>query len=73
MNLIALMQPLSLIKHLKIHLQATCVFFCATSVVQIYFLNTDLILLISYSTCFYSVVLVRNDKKLINIYFLNLT
>ncbi len=46
MNLIALMQPLSLIKHLKIHLQATCVFFCATSVVQIYFLNTDLIWLI---------------------------
>ncbi len=45
MNLIALMQPLSLIKHLKIHLQATCVFFCATSV-QIYFLNTDLIWLI---------------------------
>ncbi len=31
MNLIALMQPLSLIKHLKIHLQATCVFFCATT------------------------------------------
>ncbi len=46
MNLIALMQPLSLIKHLKIHLQATCVFFCATSVVQIYFINTDLIWLI---------------------------
>ncbi len=46
MNLIALMQPLSLIKHLKIHLQATCVFFCATSVVHIYFLNTDLIWLI---------------------------
>ncbi len=46
MNLIALMQPLSLIKHLKIHLQATCVFFCATSVVQMYFLNTDLIWLI---------------------------
>ncbi len=45
MNLIALMQPLSLIKHLKIHLQATCVFFCATSVVD-YFLNTDLIWLI---------------------------
>ncbi len=36
------MQPLSLIKHLKIYLQAT-VFFCATSVVQIYFLNTDFI------------------------------
>ncbi len=46
MNLIAPMQPLSLIKHLKIHLQATCVFFCATSVVQIYFLNTDFIWLI---------------------------
>ncbi len=46
MNLIELMQPLSLIKHLKIHLQATCVFFCATSVVQIYFLNTDFIWLI---------------------------
>ncbi len=43
MNLIALMQPLIPIKHLKIHLQATCVFFCATSVVQIDFLNTALI------------------------------
>ncbi len=44
MNLIALMQPLSLIKHLKIHLQATCV----PPLVQIYFLNTDwyLILLV---------------------------
>ncbi len=48
MNLIALMQPLSLIKCLKIHLQATFVFFCATSVVQIYFLNTDLILFFKY-------------------------
>ncbi len=69
MNLIALMQPLSLLKHLKIHIQATCVFFCATSVVQMYFLNTDFIWLVFYSTCFYSVVLIRNDKKLINIYF----
>ncbi len=43
MNLIALMRPLSLIKRLKRHLQATCVFFCATSVVKMYFLNTDLI------------------------------
>ncbi len=54
MNLIALMKPLSLIKCLKIYLQSTFVFFCATSVVQIYFLNFDLILLVvyHYSTCF---------------------
>ncbi len=36
-------------------------------------LNTDFIWLVSYSTsystCFYSVVLIRNDKKLINIFF----
>ncbi len=72
MNLIALMQPLSLLKHLRIHIQATCVFFCATSVVQMYFLNIDFIWLVfystTYSTCFYS-VLIRNYKKLINIYF----
>ncbi len=29
MNVIALMQPLSLIKRLKMYLQATFVFFCA--------------------------------------------
>ncbi len=45
MNLIALMQPLSLIKHLK-YTYKPLVFFCATSVVQIYFLNTDFIWLI---------------------------
>ncbi len=46
MNLIALMPPLSLIKRLKMYLQlqATFVFFCATSVVQIDFL----LILISY-------------------------
>ncbi len=38
MNLIALMPPLSLIKRLKMYLQATFVFFCANSVVQIIFL-----------------------------------
>ncbi len=38
--------------------------------VQMYFLNMDLILLVTYpySTCFYSVVLIKNVKKLINIY-----
>ncbi len=30
MNVIALMPPLSLIKHLKMYVQATFVFFCAT-------------------------------------------
>ncbi len=35
MNLIALTPPLSLIKPLKMYLQATFVFFCATFVVQI--------------------------------------
>ncbi len=40
MNLIAIMPPLSLIKRLKMYLQlqATFVFFCVTSVVQIIFL-----------------------------------
>ncbi len=37
MNVIALMPPLSLIKHLKMYVQATFVFFCATSVVNIFF------------------------------------
>ncbi len=42
MNLIALMPPLRLIKRLKIYVQATFVFFCATSVVQIFFfINTN--------------------------------
>ncbi len=44
MNLIALMPPLSLIKRLKMYIQATFVFFCATFVVQIIFL----LILISY-------------------------
>ncbi len=36
------MPPLSLIKRLKMYLQATFVFFCATSVVQIFFfINTN--------------------------------
>ncbi len=47
MNLIALMQPLSLIKHLQIHLQATCVFFCATSSTHLFLKQvTDFIWLI---------------------------
>ncbi len=42
MNLIALMPPLRLIKRLKMYVQATFVFFCATSVVQIFFfINTN--------------------------------
>ncbi len=42
MNLIAHMPPLRLIKRLKMYVQATLVFFCATSVVQIhFFINTN--------------------------------
>ncbi len=42
MNLIAHMPHLSLIKRLKMYVQATFVFFCATSVVQIhFFINTN--------------------------------
>ncbi len=42
MNLIALMPPLRLIKRLKMYVQATFVFFCATSVVQFFFfINTN--------------------------------
>ncbi len=44
MYLIALMPSLNLIKHLKMYVQATFVFFCATSVVQI----IVLLILISY-------------------------
>ncbi len=57
MNLIALKPPLSLIKRLKMYVQATFVFFCATSVVQI-----NLLILISWlvtylSYCTYYIVL----------------
>ncbi len=41
MNLIALMPPLSLIKRLKMYIQATFVFLCATSVVQFFLINTN--------------------------------
>ncbi len=43
MNVIALMPPLSLIKRLKMYVQATFVFFCATSVQYKYFffINTN--------------------------------
>ncbi len=54
MNLIALMLPLSLIKHLKMYVQATFVFFCATSVVQIMFLLILISLFVTYlSYCTY--------------------
>ncbi len=42
-------KPLSPINRLKIHLQGTCALFCATSEVQMYFLNTDFMLLVIYS------------------------
>ncbi len=35
------MPPLRLIKRLKMYLQDTFVFFCATSVVQFFFINTN--------------------------------
>ncbi len=69
MNLIALTQPLSLITCLKIHLQATFVFFCATSVVQMYFLNIIWLVTYSYSTS-YSVVLIKKKKKAYKCIFL---
>ncbi len=37
MNVIALMPPLSLIKRLKMYIQATFVFFCA----KLFFINTN--------------------------------
>jgi len=40
MNVIALMPPLSLIKHLKMYLQATFVFFCA-KLYNFFFINTN--------------------------------
>ncbi len=70
MNLIALMPPLSLIKRLKMYVQATFVFFCATSVVQIHFLLILISWLVTYlSYCTYYIVLNIHFKKLININF----
>ncbi len=40
MNVIALMPPLSLIKHLKMYLQATFVFFCA-KLYNFFLINTN--------------------------------
>ncbi len=48
MTLIALMPPLSLIKRLKMYLQATFVFFCVTSVEQIFFLLIIISWLVTY-------------------------
>ncbi len=62
----ALMSPLSLIKFCK-YLQASFVFFCATSVVQINFVNTDFIWSVTYSS--YCIVLIRNLKKAYKIHF----
>ncbi len=54
------------------YLQATFVFFCASSVVQMYLINNDFIWSVTYSS--YSIVLIRNvEKKLIKIHFWNLT
>ncbi len=55
MNVIALMPPLSLIKRLKMYVQATFVFFCATSVQYKYiFLLILISWLVSYlSYCTY--------------------
>ncbi len=70
MNLIAHMPPLRLIKRLKMYVQATFVFFCATSVVQIFFLLILISWLVTYlSYCTYYIVLNINFKKLINIFF----
>ncbi len=50
------------------YLQASFVFFCATSVVQIHFVNTDFIWSVTYSS--YCIVLIRNfEKKLIKYTF----
>ncbi len=40
MNVIALMPPLSLIKRLKMYIQATFVFFCA-KLYKLFFINTN--------------------------------
>ncbi len=67
MNLIALMPPLSLIKRLKMYVQTTFVFFCATSVVQYFFLLILISWLVTYLS--YCIVLNINFKKLINFFF----
>ncbi len=41
MNLIALMPPLSLIKHLKMYVQATFVLLCHLCSTNIFFINTN--------------------------------
>ncbi len=71
MNVIAPMPPLRLIKRLKMYVQATFVFFCATSVVQIFFfINTNFMIVTYSSYCTYYIVLNIHFKKLINNFFL---
>ncbi len=69
-NLIALMQPLRIIKCLKIHLQATFVFFlchlCSTNLFLKYWFNFIGNLFLFY---FLFSSFNRNLKQLINIYF----
>ncbi len=58
---------LSLINVCK-YLQASFVFFCATSIVEINFVNTDFILSVTYSS--YCIVFIRNvEKKAYKIHF----
>ncbi len=68
MKLIALMSL-----HLCKYLQVTFVFFCATSVVQIYLANNDFIWSVTYYS--YCSVLIRNfeEKKAYTYTLLSLT
>ncbi len=71
MNLIALMPPLSLIKRLKMYIQATFVFFLpplySTNIFFLLILISWLVTYLSY--CTYYIVLNIHFKKLINIHF----
>ncbi len=62
MNVIALMPPLSLIKRLKMYVQATFVFFCAK--LYMYFMIGNLFVVL-YLLYFLNI----HFKKLINIHF----
>ncbi len=74
MNLIALMPPLSLIKRLKMYLQATFVFFCATSVVQIiFFINTNFMIGNLFVLLYLLYCFKYTFKKAYKYIFLNLT
>ncbi len=69
MNLIAHMPPLKLIKRLKMYVQVTFVFFCATFVVPLFFINTNFMISNLFVVLYLLYCFKYTFKKLINIHF----